>query len=563
MFSGSSGITASPLSPSLSVSDHFRTHSRGLTTYVATPQTCLIYFLPSIALIFPKESSRAYRVMLSNFGGTLPSMFITQKRPHTTANSVTSIDILDDDSLINIFRLYRPDLLDEEETNDVRILQGGEWRRECWWYKLVHVCRRWRSLILASASHLGLSLLCTRRTPVADMLAHSPPLPLVIDYADKKRNFTPLEEEGIKLALRHHDRVRRIRFAMVVPCLRALFSAIDKEFPTLEYLYIDPLTYSDKGLILPETFRAPNLRHLVLLNFALPVGSSLLATATGLVTFSLNFIPPSVSWHPPDCLNRVSSMPDLQTLGISFYSIVSNHDLGRRVVNTPNVAHVVLPNLRWLGFQGGSAYMEALLPHMTTPRLEKLQLYLFNELISIRNLQQFISSAENLRFTSVSLRFGRMGFALQAYPRKGSAMYAASTVVYRIGHDWPLSTTTQMLGVLGPALPMVMHLSVGICDKGHMLWSGIPRYNDADRAEWRDILRSFNNVKTLRVTDGFIGDISRALKVRDGESTMELLPELKELICSARVDPDDLFDSFATFIYARQQAGHPVALISR
>jgi hypothetical protein len=492
-------------------------------------------------------------------------MFIAHKRPHTTTNSVTSIDVLDDDSLINIFRLYRPDLLDKEETNDVHILRGGEWRRECWWYKLVHVCRRWRSLILATSSHLGLSLLCTHRTPVADMLAHSPPLPLIIDYADKKREFTPLDEEGIKLALRHHSRVRRIRFAMVVPRLQTLINAIDKEFPILGYLYIDPLAYSDQGLILPETFRAPNLRHLVLLNFALPVGSSLLANATGLVTFSLNCIPPSVSWHSADFLHRVSSMPDLQTLGISFYTAVSNHDLGE-AVNAPNVMRVVLPNLRWLGFQGGSTYMEALLPHMSTPRLEKLQIYLFNELtISTQNLQQFISSAENLRFTSASLKFGRMGFALQAYPCKGSGMYAFSMVVYRVGNAWPLSTTTQMLSVLGPAFSMVMDLSIGICDKDHVLWSGIPNYNDANRAEWRDILRSFNNVKTLRVEDGliFIKEISRALKVRDEESTMELLPELKELICSANVNPDNLFDSFSEFIYARQDAGHPVTLISR
>ena len=491
-------------------------------------------------------------------------MFIAHKRPPTTANSVTSIDVLDDDSLINIFRLYRPDLLDEEETNDVHILRGGEWRRECWWYKLVHVCRRWRCLILANTSHLCLSLLCTHGTPVADMLAHSPHLPLIIDYANKKRKFTPVDEEGIKFALRHRDRVRRIRFAVVVPCLKSLINAIDKEFPILTYLYIDPLTYSDKGLILPETFRAPKLRHLVLLNFALPVGSSLLATATGLVTFSLNCIPPSISWHPADFLRRVSSMPDLQTLGVSFYSTV--HYVGGQAVNTPNVMHVVLPNLRWLGFQGGSAYMEALLPHMSTPRLEKLQIYLFNELtMSTRNLQQFISSAKNLRFTSASLMFSRMGFALQAYPCEGSGMYAFSMVVYCIGNGWPLSTTTQMLGVLGPAFSMVMHLSVGTCDKDHVLWSGIPRYNDADRAEWRDILRSFNNVKTLRVMDGLIKDISRALKVRDEESTMELLPELKELICSANVDADDLFDSFpfSAFIHARQHAGHPVTLISR
>jgi len=389
----------------------------------------------------------------------------------------------------------------------------------------------------------------------------------VIDHVGDSRNLTPQDHEDIKLALRHHDRVRRIRLAMFVPYLPSLVNSIDKEFPILEHLYIDPLFYNDNGLVLPETFRAPNLRHLVLVNFALPVGSSLLATATGLVTFSLSIIPPSVYWHTSDLLQRVSSMQHLQTLGISFYSAVPNNDVRRWVMSTPNETHVVLPNLRWLGFQGSSTYMEAILPRMKTsmtPRLEKLQIYLFNELtVSITNLQQFISAAEILRFTGASLRFGRVGFALQAYPHKVSRTYSLFMVIYRGFDTWPLSSTAQILGVLGSVFFGVMRLSVDFCDENHMLWSGLPTYNEADRAQWHNILGSFNNVKTLCVKDGTIREISRSLKVLDGESTMDLLPELKELICSAKVDADDLFDTFAAFIEARQHAGHPVALISR
>ena len=488
-------------------------------------------------------------------------MFIAHERPYTTANSrnVTPIDALDDDSFINIFRLYRPDLQDEEESNDLRILQGGEWRRERWWYKLVHVCRRWRSLILGSASHLGLSLLCTRRTPVADMLAHSPPLPLVIDHADKDLNITPEDEVGIRLALQHHHRVRRIRLAVSVPYLPKLINAIDKEFPILEHLYIDPLYYDDNGFVLPETFRAPKMRHLILLNFALPVGSTILSTTTGLITFSLNYIPSYISWNPNDLLHQVSSMPQLRTLGISFRSTVPNSDVGRWVVNTPNVTHVTLPNLRWLGFQGGSTYMEALLPRITAPLLEKLQIYFLNELtVFTPNLQQFISNAKNLKFTSASLEFGKMGFALQAYPCEGSRKYALSIQVYRLGHNWPLFSTAQILGVLGPVFSSVVYVALGVSAQNHMTWSKLPRYNDVDRAHWRGILRSFNNMKALHVKRGLIKEISRALTVRDGDSTMELIPELEELMYSA-VDPCGLFD---TFVDARRQAGHPVTLIN-
>ena len=111
------------------------------------------------------------------------------------------IHILDDDSLLNVFHLYRPFLLGEDQDDDTRLV-GGErhWAGERWRYKLTHVCQRWRKLVLGSASHLGLWLVCTFGTPVADMLAHSPPLPLVIEYSYAGRDITA-DEAGIIFAL--------------------------------------------------------------------------------------------------------------------------------------------------------------------------------------------------------------------------------------------------------------------------------------------------------------------------------------------------------------------------
>src|SRR5712671_2564403 len=98
--------------------------------------------------------------------------------------SSISIHILDDDSLLNVFHLFRLTYLDKDETNNQQIFEE-EWVRERWWYKFTHVCQRWRSIIFGSASYLDLCLVCTYRTPVADMLAHSPPLPLVIDHLEE------------------------------------------------------------------------------------------------------------------------------------------------------------------------------------------------------------------------------------------------------------------------------------------------------------------------------------------------------------------------------------------
>jgi hypothetical protein len=49
-------------------------------------------------------------------------------------------------------------------------------------------------------SYLGLSLVCINGTPVEKMLAHSPFLPLTVDYRSKG-DITAEDEKGILLAL--------------------------------------------------------------------------------------------------------------------------------------------------------------------------------------------------------------------------------------------------------------------------------------------------------------------------------------------------------------------------
>ncbi|KAF8489509.1 hypothetical protein F5888DRAFT_1745434 [Russula emetica] len=82
-------------------------------------------------------------------------------------------------------------------------------------------------------------------------------------------------------------------------------------------------------------------------------------------------------------------------------------------------------------------------------------------------------------------------------------------------------------------------------------------HNTVDRAGWRKVLRSFSNMKTLRVDDGFIQGLSRCLQMDEGELSLDLLPELHELTYSSSSDTGDLFTSF---INARQDAGCPITL---
>jgi len=184
----------------------------------------------------------------------------------TRNRTIPPIHTLGNDLILKLFCYCRPVLFGDDEADDDRSIEGKKWDRERWWYNLARVCQKWRYLILESASYLHICLFCSYGTPVADMLVHSPPLPLVIDYSDEDRDVTAQDEECIFLALQRRLQVRCIRLWMSVSSLRRLLTALDGEFPTLESLYIKSLTDDDNfnGLSLPDTFNAPHLRHFAL-----------------------------------------------------------------------------------------------------------------------------------------------------------------------------------------------------------------------------------------------------------------------------------------------------------
>ena len=473
----------------------------------------------------------------------------------------TLIHILDDYSLLNVFLLCRPMILDKNDASYMQILQGGNWNRERWWYRLLKVCRRWRYLILDSPLYLRLSLVCARGTPVADILAHSPPFPLIIDYLDQNHHITAEDEEGIILALQHRDRVRRIRLENPIPKLQRLVNALDGEFPILEYLYIDhqPAFEYNPNLIFPETFRTPHLRHLVLMYLAIPIGSTLLSNMGNLVTLSLNLIPPFAYFHPDALLQRLLLMPHLETLWITSNNYFSSGDVERQLSHRPIMTRVTLPNLRWLAFRGANAYLEALLPGVTIPLLEKIQVYFINQLTySIQHLQQSMNSAGNLRPKTVALAFSNDYFHVGAFPQKWARMFSLYMELNGRHLDWQVASAARVFHSFSTVFSAVEHLTLH--HDRHSIsseWN-----NEADITQWRELLGCFNNVETLRVGNAgsysLIEQLSRALQPDKGGPTA-LLPALQELTYS----PTVVFpNAFTPFIDARQKAGCPVTVVT-
>ncbi|KAF8467930.1 hypothetical protein DFH94DRAFT_848132 [Russula ochroleuca] len=396
---------------------------------------------------------------------------------------------------------------------------------------------------------------------VADMLAHSPPLPLVIDFDDEEKDFniTAEDEEGIILALGQRDRVRRVRLEMRLPKLKRIAMVIEEEFPVLESLIMAhwPMvaTHASMALMLPETFQAPHLRHLLLSGFVLPIGSRLLMTAVGLVTLALFLDRPPTYIRPNVLLQWISSMPQLEALVVAFLFPVLGRDVERQLMHTPIMTNVTLPNLRSFMFQGVSAYMEAVVCRITTPHLERLDILFFNQLtFSVPRLPQFMNATQNFRFDSAKFTFFGNKVYVKVYPREEAKKYAFQINVPCWHLDWQVSSVAQIFNSLSQTLSTVEHLILA-----HMKHSqSSEEHNEVDRTEWHKLLRLFSNAKTLHVDDGLVEQLSCGLRLDDGEHPLELLPELQELTYSGNGHTGDAFTSF---IDARQNAGRPVTLI--
>jgi hypothetical protein len=479
-------------------------------------------------------------------------------RPRTA-----SIHILDDDSLLHVFYVYRPFLSGEDQDDNARHRGGDEIEtRGRWWYKPAQVCQRWRNIIFSSASYLGISLVCTYGTPVADMLANSPPLPLIVHYATEGRDITTDDEQEIIFALKQRHRVLRVRLFPPDTSLQEKFIAVmDEEYPILEYLIIGlPDEDNSTILIFPENLQAPHLRLLWLGGFqvAITMRSRLLATAVSLVTLYLVMFHPSTYFHPNALRQWISLMPQLETLRILFTFSIPSRDVEGQLTHTPIIAPVTLPNLRHFVFRGVSTYLEALVHRITTPLLKKLRIEFFSQLtFFVPRLLQLISTAEDLRFHSASLFFVDERVEVAIYPHEDIGdieMYAFAIEVSCWHLDWQVSSMVQISNSLNQVFSAVERLN--LVHKVHGRSS--EEHNEFDRAEWRRLLRPFSNVKTLLIFEGLVEDLCRCLRLEDGELPLEVLPELQELTCFGSGDTGD---GFTPFIDARQNAGRPVKLV--
>ena len=204
------------------------------------------------------------------------------------------------------------------------------------------------------------------------------------------------------LCLERRYKVRRIYLSGPTPALQKWIIPLDAEFPLLDSLWITSLSGGDTtGVILPRSLRAPNLRHLYLINVALQTGAPILTTPIHLV--SLILIP---TIPPEDLVDLLESISQLKILLFDFQPIPDRKVDTRTLAPEAQKAFITLHRLTRLQFRGISAYLEGILARIDAPVLGMF-FFRFSDqrsLGTLPNLSRFLETTAELRFRAVEMK---------------------------------------------------------------------------------------------------------------------------------------------------------------
>ena len=422
----------------------------------------------------------------------------------------TSMNTLNDDVLLGIFKHYQP-------------VAKYSRKPQIGWFKLAHVCRRWRDLIYKSAMHLDAYILCTEGAPVVDKLSLLPPLPLVLDY--RSNSIGARDELGICHALRLRNRVRRVDLQVPPSRLRNLRGLMDEPFPILEHLSLSSTVNEDTSLILSEEFLAPNLRHLKLHGVNLSRHLPSLTCTVSLVTLTLENIRDPSHFLSKHLITPLRSFRQLEELSIGFSTSLPHSSAENEFMDTSETP-VVLPRLKRFTFHGVNTHLESLVAQIEAPLLEQLGITLFHRVAFVSpRLSHFINTIEGLKLPIAEITFEHDAVAvvtdhgsLQLMDRPPSFGLRMCDVF-----DLQVDCAARICNALRPVLSGVEQLT--------LLWmSGEGQDGHIDSAMWRKLLRPFIGVKRLhiRCPGAPRREIDHALALRESGLDTGLLPSLQE-----------------------------------
>ena len=445
--------------------------------------------------------------------------------------------MLPDDVLLSIF--------------DFCANEYAEWPKLVW-ETLVHVCRRWRSLVFGSPRGLNLQLICTFRTPARNTLDIWPPLPLYII------SFVPHGNvDNIIALLEHKNRVCRIHLHGISRLdLEKVLAVMQKPFPELTRLILHSEEITTA--VLPDSFlggSAPRLRFLELNGIPFPGLPKLLLSATHFTNLFLSDIPHSGYFSPEAMATAFSTLTNLEVLYLGFKSPLSFPDRASRRLPPPTP--IVIPVLRFLGFRGVGEYLDDLVVRIDAPLLKKLRITFFNQILfGTPQLVQFISRTPALKAPETAHVMFEDGGAWVRLSSRASDFTDLTVEIPCQNSDWRVSALEQVCTSCLPPLSTLEDL--------YIYESPYPRPKWQDNIEnslWLELFQPFTAVKNLYLSEEFEPRIMPSLQELVGERMAEVLPALQNIFLEGldTSEPAAVQKASQEFV-ARRQASQPIAV---
>jgi F-box-like len=418
------------------------------------------------------------------------------------------------------------------------------------WQSLVHVCRRWRSVVFGSPRRLKLRLVCTDKTPVREALDVWPPLPLVI------RSSLTVRVDNVVAALERRDRVGAIDLFNVnsLP-LESVLETMQEPFPELTFLALS--SYGGTLPVLPDSFlrgSAPRLRVLILAGIPFPGVPKLLLSATHLLFLHLLSIPHSGYISPEAMATALSTLTSLQSLILQFQSPRSLPDLeSRRRLSSPRS---VLPLLRHFFFKGNCEYLDDLVARIDAPRLHDLSITLFNDTVfDIPQFIQFITCPPTLK----SLETAHVVFdefaARVNFLSQPSGNGSLQMEIFCNEMDRQALFLRQVCSSFLPPLSTSENLYIY-----RHRFSHPHRQDNIENTLWLGILHPFTAVKNLYLCKEFAPRIVSALEELVEGRTTEVLPTLQNVFLEELRPSGPDHEGIGKLVAARELSGHPITV---
>jgi hypothetical protein len=426
------------------------------------------------------------------------------------------------------------------------------------WHTLVHVCQKWRNVVFASPRRLGLRLLCDSERSARKMVDIWPKFPIIVKdcYAEN----LPLQGvDNVLDALKLNYRIHVINLQLVPSLLLEGFATIKEPFNALTSLVLR--ANDENALVLPDSFlrgSAPRLQELGLDGIPYPAIGKLLLSANDLVSLRLCNIPISGYLSPEEMVTSLSTLTKLKTLYLGFRSPRSGTD--RELESRPPwpLEQAFLPTLTTFYFKGDSEYLEDMVSRIDAPLLSNITVTLFNQLtFDTPHLRQFIGRSTNAPFRADFVFFGyRVQVSL--FRQNGEDYHKLLELgISCASSDWQLSSLAQICLNSLPQLPTLERLGIHEGRYSQPVWQ-----DDVEDGQWVELFLPFNTVKTLDISETFVGRVVPALQVLSGKDreVTEVLPALQNVFLEGRQPSGDMKDAIGQFAAVRRL---PVAVHHR